>query len=76
MNKDKWHKGPPPSIGWWPASYQRRPEVLRWWNGKEWSIGAGRFTMNPGYIASVVSPDQSKIEWRHRPDDWPEHSRT
>jgi len=32
-----WHKGPPPEIGWWPASYSRDPYCLRWWNGNVWS---------------------------------------
>jgi hypothetical protein len=35
-----WHKGPPPSIGWWPAGIFRDATILRWWNGKSWSTGA------------------------------------
>jgi hypothetical protein len=31
-----WHKGPPPSIGWWPASSVRDPSCLRWWGGEHW----------------------------------------
>lgn len=33
----KWHKGPPPEIGWWPASINEDPQSIRWWNGKFWS---------------------------------------
>jgi len=34
-----WRSGPPPEIGWWPASWMSPPDpsVLRWWNGKYWS---------------------------------------
>ncbi len=32
-----WFKGPPPAIGWWPASVARRAFVLRYWDGKHWS---------------------------------------
>ena len=33
-----WRNGPPPSIGWWPASRFEDVEVLRWWNGGNWSF--------------------------------------
>ena len=36
----KWHKGPPPEIGWWPASLVQDHQCIRWWNGKYWSVGA------------------------------------
>ena len=36
----KWHKSPPPEIGWWPASIKMNKQALRWWNGKYWSINA------------------------------------
>lgn len=32
-----WRSGPPPEVGWWPASTSQNPELLRWWNGKFWS---------------------------------------
>ena len=34
----KWHKGPPPSVGWWPASFCGGLDSYRWWNGKKWSV--------------------------------------
>lgn len=36
-----WRDGPPPGIGWWPASSVRNlnPIALRWWDG-EWSCVA------------------------------------
>ena len=34
----KWHRGPPPDIGWWPASLMRDPKRLRYWDGKGWSV--------------------------------------
>lgn len=38
--KHKWHKGPPPSIGWWPASLVQDEQAIRWWDGKRWSYVA------------------------------------
>lgn len=34
----RWYEGPPPEIGWWPASVAWDTESIRWWNGKEWSL--------------------------------------
>lgn len=31
-----WRSGPPPSVGWWPASKRGDPTVLRWWGGSNW----------------------------------------
>lgn len=36
----QWRKGPPPEIGWWPASVTQDPESIRWWNGAAWSAPA------------------------------------
>lgn len=38
MAKTIWHSGPPPEIGWWPASISGSPERIRWWDGKCWSV--------------------------------------
>ena len=80
MSKKKtlWHKGPPPSIGWWPSSTGRREGIFRWWNGKTWSHYA---TSNDtatfaGHQAQRSAIHQKLIEWKHRPDDWPARSRT
>lgn len=37
-----WHKGPPPSEGWWPASSSAELCIwdLRFWNGEFWSLAA------------------------------------
>ena len=34
MKDRKWHKGPPPHIGWWNASDARLNKMWRWWNGE------------------------------------------
>lgn len=72
-----WHKGPPPSLGWWPASDRRNAFALRWWNGKNWSIGVAdwRNAREAGKCADAPARG-GEIEWRDRPDDWPEHSKT
>ena len=33
----KWHKGPPPHIGWWNASVKANNDIWRWWDGRVWS---------------------------------------
>lgn len=75
----KWRKGPPPSIGWWPASLVRDSDSLRWWNGAAWSEQAYRGD-SPKKAAMLakwqISWRQEEIEWTDRPADWPERSRT
>jgi hypothetical protein len=73
----KWHKGPPPSVGWWPASISRDGSMLRWWNGEIWSIAvaAHRSSEYAAKIASMPEPYYD-IEWKDRPKSWPERSRT
>ena len=73
-----WHKGPPPSIGWWPASYSRHSDVFRWWGGEYWSFACYR-TMTAREAArqaAQLASDIFEVEWTDRPDDWPERSRT
>lgn len=74
----KWHKGPPPSIGWWPASRRRNKKLLRWWNGVWWSIGC--VSGFPAYAvtsgAAKKAHIQDEIEWTDRPASWPERSKT
>ncbi len=36
-NNRTWHKGPPPHVGWWNASFSRQPWSWRWWDGVTWS---------------------------------------
>ena len=76
MTDRKWHKGPPSSIGWWPASWGRNPGSIRWWNGSRWSEAC-----SAGMDATIVGERATQptlnipIEWQHRPADWPERSR-
>lgn len=67
-DKQTWHKGAPPSIGWWPASVLHDKNVIRWWNGKYWSISC-----YPKYsaglaanLATVKSIDSVRVEWTER----------
>ena len=69
MNMTKWHKGPPPEIGWWPASVYKDKYSLRWWNGKYWSGVA--FPYHDAHYAAFlashhVSFVQPLIEWTER----------
>ena len=74
-----WHKGPPPSCGWWPTKKGRHGYHLRWWNGL-WSRGAARLdsARAAAWLAEQPEGDwiQPHIEWTERPDWWPERSKT
>jgi hypothetical protein len=66
----KWRKGPPPEIGWWPASMYRSKSTIRWWNGVCWSVpvdwGA---TSRQAEVCARVFADgdiQGDIEWTDR----------
>ena len=78
MTKRKWHSGPPPSIGWWPASILRDKNILRWWNGEFWSLDAwAHFTAQAAaHYAQIKDPHSSSVEWTERPDSWPAWSKT
>ncbi len=73
-----WYKGPPPSIGWWPASTLLNPKLLRWWDGKWWSLAVvpGTPANEAGEWAKLRAPRQDDIAWTDRPASWPERSRT
>ena len=76
----KWRKGPPPSVGWWPASITRDSAAIRWWDGRFWSAAA--FTdytkLRAAVAASKIATayEQEHIEWTDRPAHWPERSLT
>jgi hypothetical protein len=73
-----WHKGPPPSIGWWPASWSRNPRILRYYNGEWWSLYASCYMTaeEAGECAREKEAWQKYIEWTDRPASWPKRSKT
>lgn len=77
MTKElKWHKGPPPHIGWWVASVNRYDDSWRWWDGVAWSYPALPRSprSNVAYSSKHHAPqdDQKSIEWS---DYYPEGAR-
>lgn len=74
----KWNKGRPPSKGWWPASMYRDPTMLRWWNGRVWSVAVHHkaYAVEAGRSARTAAAYQNKVEWTERPASWPARSRT
>jgi hypothetical protein len=65
----KWHKGPPPEIGWWPASAFKNDEVIRWWDGKNWSVGVDKnYTSEQAAAQARTYSDYSNKEilWTER----------
>ena len=78
MSKAKWFSGPPPSVGWWPASKGRVMNAYRWWDGTRWSAMAQNWytAEYAAVIASRPTPPREPVEWRERPASWPKRSKT
>lgn len=78
MKKTVWHKGPPPSVGWWPASRYKIFGSYRWWNGSAWSVAVFESynKISVSRASKLKAIGQREIKWTERPDDWPEWSRT
>lgn len=63
-----WQSGPPPMVGEWNASLQRRDHARRWWDGQHWSRAWRRSEGNQtdwDYYAgrrSQCSPEA--MQWR------------
>lgn len=75
----QWHNGPPPSIGWWPASTVQQEAILRWWDGRRWSLPctASMDAHHADHNARLSTTKRScHIQWQDRPASWPARSRT
>ncbi len=74
LYKTRWHKGKPPSIGWWPT----QGSCYRWWDGEVWSWPA--FAHEPAekaaHWATKKDVGRRDIEWTDRPKNWPQRSLT
>lgn len=66
--KVQWFSGPPPAVGWWPASTQGFLDFYRWWDGRIWSQPAHR-SKNKNIARSAASrydiANDGFIKWRH-----------
>ena len=78
MSDNEWHSGPPPSLGWWPASIFRDSKAIRWWDGKCWSLPCyqGESLKTIASDAEQKCPKLIGIEWKNRPASWPARSKT
>lgn len=78
----KWHKGPPPSLGWWPASVNRNEGSLRWRGVKDgreyWSVPVSALALAQAAGASALQESMYSdlVEWQDRPASWPARSKT
>lgn len=68
-----WHKGSPPHIGWWNASFLKEPRIWRWWNGKAWSVSSLAWQLQaPVRTEAELEMLQGRIEWT---DYYPDNAR-
>ena len=67
MTKRQWHSGPPPSVGWWPASLVKDEMSVRWWDGV-WSVAVGIrcSAETAASFATMPSLYQEEIKWTER----------
>lgn len=68
MSEAKWHNGTPPSIGWWPASFGRNKDSIRWQDGKLWSDYAlpHYSAKEAAGCAAVMNISKQGVEWTER----------
>jgi len=68
MSKTVWHSGPPPSVGWWPASFWADSKSLRWWDGEVWSVSTEptATSKEAGEKARQKTKGQFMIRWAKR----------
>lgn len=55
-----WRSGPPPEVGWWPASalLYKDPQWLRFWDGKRTAAADHYVFSSPEYM--------DRIKWTDR----------
>ena len=77
---ERWYKGPPPSIGWWPVKNHllMHQGAYRWWDGEAWSWPAfmHESAEKAARWAAKKDDEGDGIEWTDRPANWPERSKT
>ena len=74
MSDRVWHSGPPPHVGWWNASCDRRANIWRWFDGKDFSIAYSESSSLEEISAPVIlhGIPVNVLEWS---DYWPENAR-
>ena len=68
MTAPQWFSGPPPAVGWWPASIGAKfTDVYRWWDGSEWSqpAFASYHASISSDVAHLKSHNNDRMLWRH-----------
>ena len=68
MTKRQWHSGPPPSVGWWPASAFEDERSIRWWDGVRWSLFVGKNCTAEvaALFAKLPTLHSDQIKWTER----------
>ena len=69
-----WYKGPPPAIGWWPASQGSDIHSIRYWDGEFWGwYVKDTESIPPSTAWTHQAPNQAAIRWTLRTNhqNWP-----
>lgn len=71
-----WHKGPPPTPGWYLANTGKYSGLWSWWDGAQWSFAVGDHYGSRYAERSAKNKrptdEQARVYWS---DHWPENAR-
>jgi len=63
--KQDYHPGKPPKVGWWPTSTSMDYE-MRWWDGKYWSVFCTKKDAEEGTLDEETSNrTRMTVLWAH-----------
>lgn len=66
MSSVQWFSGPPPAVGWWPASKLKTDGFYRWWDGSYWSyIAIYSDTKAQASRIAEIKDSHQYFFWRH-----------
>jgi hypothetical protein len=68
MSAVQWFSGPPPAVGWWPASVTCNfVDIYRWWDGFVWSTAVfhDATPIDADLLARQFYRASYLVKWRH-----------
>jgi len=65
-----WRFGPPPEVGWWPATWAGTTELIRFWNVDEWSDLAYHYSFTKDSIPPIEEMEFINSPYMMWTDRW------